>query len=48
MVMSDVGHMCDELALYASGGAGVVRLGIVPSLSAQLLARITDDLLSAH
>jgi len=48
VVMSDVGHMCDELALYASGGAGVVRLGIVPSLSAQLLARITDDLLSAH
>lgn len=48
VVMSDLGHMCDELTLYASGGAGIVRLGIVPSLSTRLLARITDDLLSEH
>ena len=39
---------CDELAFVRQRRRGRRQAGIVPSLSAQLLARITDDLLSAH
>lgn len=48
VVMADVGNMCADVNLFASGGRGVVRLGIIPSLSPALLAASINELLTAH
>ncbi|OZI72303.1 LysR family transcriptional regulator [Bordetella genomosp. 12] len=48
IVMSDVGNMCNELALFATGGIGEIRLGVLPSLSIPLLARVTEQLMMTH
>lgn len=37
ILMADVGNMQQELELLAEGGTGMIRLGVVPSLSSQLL-----------
>lgn len=48
VVMADVGNMHAEVKLFASGGTGLVRLGIIPSLSSALLARSVNELATAH
>lgn len=48
VLMVDVGKMCEDLELFARGGTGTLRLGIIPSLSAALLAKSIDELLAKH
>lgn len=48
VVMADVGNMCATLDLLARGETGIVRLGIIPSLSSSLLARAANELLAEH
>lgn len=48
LVTSDVGNMCTEMELFSKGGQGVIRLGIIPSLSTALLANSINELLETH
>jgi len=48
LVMADVGQMYSDVHLFASGGTGLIRLGIIPSLSSALLARSVNALMAAH
>ena len=48
VVMADVSNLHADLKLFASGGTGLIRLGIIPSLSAALLATSINKLLAAH
>lgn len=48
VLSADVGHMVSEVKLFASGGSGLVRVGIIPSLSPALLARSINELLVMH
>lgn len=48
VLLADVGHMVSEVKLFASGGSGLIRLGIIPSLAPRLLAKSMNELLAAH
>ncbi|WP_066709803.1 LysR substrate-binding domain-containing protein [Curvibacter delicatus] len=48
VVMTDIGNITAELDLFTRGGGGTIRLGILPSLSPELLARSVNALLAAH
>lgn len=48
VVMADVTNMHADVSLFAAGGTGLVRLGIIPSLSSALLARSVNELVAAH
>lgn len=48
VVMADVGNMYADAHLFAAGGTGLIRLGIIPSLSSALLARSVNALVAAH
>lgn len=47
IVMADLGNMREEVELLAHGATGNLRLGIVPSLSPQLLTRVIGQTLTA-
>jgi DNA-binding transcriptional LysR family regulator len=48
VLLADVSHMVSEVKLFAGGGSGLIRLGIIPSLSSRLLAQSMNKLLEAH
>lgn len=48
IVMADVANMYADVHLLASGGTGLLRLGIIPSLSSDLLARSINELITTH
>lgn len=48
VLLADVGHMVSDVKLFASGGSGLIRLGIIPSLSPALLAQSMNELLASH
>lgn len=48
VLMADIGQMVSDVGLFASGGSGLVRLGVIPSLSSALLAQSINALLAAH
>jgi len=48
VLLADVGHMVSEVKLFAGGGSGLIRLGIIPSLAPRLLAESMNKLLAAH
>lgn len=48
VLLADVSHMVSEVKLFASGGSGLIRLGIIPSLAPRLLAQSINELLAAH
>ena len=48
VVMADIGNISAELDHFTGGGDGLIRLGILPSLSPALLARCINGLLQAH
>lgn len=45
-VMADIGQISAELDRFTRGGGGLIRLGIIPSLSHTLLARCVNVLLA--
>jgi DNA-binding transcriptional LysR family regulator len=47
VVMADVANMYADVHLFAAGGTGLLRLGIIPSLSSELLARSVNELIAA-
>lgn len=48
VVMADLGNLCVDLDMFARGGSGTVKLGIVPSLSSVLLSHAINKLLVDH
>ncbi|MCJ0765895.1 LysR family transcriptional regulator [Variovorax terrae] len=48
VVLADIGNISSELDQFTRGGGGIVRLGILPSLSSALLARCINDFLEDH
>ncbi|AOS79462.1 MULTISPECIES: LysR family transcriptional regulator [Hydrogenophaga] len=48
VVMTDIGHIAEDLDRFTLGGGGTIRLGIIPSLSSTLLAQCINGLLQAH
>jgi DNA-binding transcriptional LysR family regulator len=48
IVMADIGNISADLDHFTRGGGGLIRLGILPSLSPALLARCINGLLQAH
>jgi DNA-binding transcriptional LysR family regulator len=48
VLLADLSHMASEVRLFSEGGSGLIRLGIIPSLSPQLLARSMNKLLATH
>lgn len=48
LVLADVGNMCQEVDLFSKGGQGVIRLGIIPSLSSVLLAESINKMIDAY
>lgn len=48
IVFSDIAHISQELRHVTQGGRGTIRLGIIPSLSPELLARCIHSLLAQH
>lgn len=48
LFLADLARMEQELALVAQGGAGHIRLGVLPSLAPGLLTRSITGMLQAH
>ena len=48
IVMADIGNIAEDMDQFTHGGGGMIRLGIIPSLSSVLLARCINGLLEAH
>lgn len=48
VLMADVANMYADVHLLAAGGTGLVRLGIIPSLSSALLAASVNELVATH
>jgi DNA-binding transcriptional LysR family regulator len=48
VVLADIGNISSELDQFTRGGAGTIRLGILPSLSSTLLARCINGFLEDH
>ena len=46
IVMADVANMYADVHLFAAGGTGLLRLGIIPSLSSELLAHCVNELIA--
>jgi DNA-binding transcriptional LysR family regulator len=47
-VLADIGQISAELDRFTRGGGGLIRLGIIPSLSPTLLAHCINELLESH
>ncbi len=47
ILLADVGNMRQEVELLAQGATGLIRLGVVPSLSPQLLTNVIAQTLKA-
>lgn len=47
-VMASVGNISAELDQFTKGDGGVIRLGIIPSLSSTFLAHCINELLTRH
>lgn len=48
IVFADIGNISTELEQLTRGGGGLIRLGILPSLSATLLSHCINELLAEH
>lgn len=48
VVLADIGNISSELDQFTRGGGGIVRLGILPSLSTTLLSRCINGFLEDH
>ena len=48
VLMADVVNMYTDVNMFASGGSGLIRLGILPSLSSALLSQSINELVTAH
>lgn len=48
VLMADIVNMYTEVNMFASGGSGLIRLGILPSLSSALLSQSINELVAAH
>jgi DNA-binding transcriptional LysR family regulator len=48
VVLADISNISSELDQFTRGGGGMIRLGILPSLSSSLLARGINEFLADH
>jgi len=48
ILMADIGNISADLEQFANGGGGLIRLGILPSLSSNLLAQSINRLIESH
>ncbi|MEN9862512.1 MAG: LysR family transcriptional regulator [Polynucleobacter sp.] len=48
VIFSDIGNISEEINQFTHGGRGLMRLGILPSLSSTLLSRSINEFLERH